>query len=85
MNTSNKYLDKSNYYFRVLGANDKGLNYINKLPKTTKAKIITSFKNMENNDLVLQELKATKLYGLITNQPNLYLEEFKVPIIGGKK
>lgn len=85
MNTSNKYLDKSNYYFRVLGASDKGLNYINKLPKTTKAKIITSFKNMENNDLVLQELKATKLYGLITNQPNLYLEEFKVPIIGGKK
>jgi len=85
METSNKYFNKPNYYLRILGANQTGLNYLNTLPKATKEKIITSFKNLEENKLVKMELKATKLYGLLTNKINLYLEEYKVPIIIGGK
>lgn len=84
MNTNKDYQDKANYYLRLLGSSDQGLTYINSLPKTTKSKIITSFKNLEKDDLVQTELKATKIYGLLTNQPNIYLNEYKIPIIGGK-
>lgn len=85
MNTNKDYQDKANYYLRLLGANDLGLTYINTLPKTTKSKITTSFKNLEKDDLVQIELKATKIYGLLTNQPDIYLNEYKTPILGGKK
>ncbi len=83
MKTNKIYENKSTYYLRMLGANKNGLAYINKLPKSTKEKIITSFKNLENNKLVQTELKATKLYCLLTNKNSLNLEEFKIPIIGG--
>jgi len=84
LNTDKKYESTYNSYLRLLGASDLGLNYINQLPKDIKSEIITSFKNKLDNDLVLKELQATKLYGLLTNDLNLYLEEFKIPILGGK-
>lgn len=84
MNTNIKYQDKANFYLRVLGASNSGFEYINTLPKTTKSKIITSFKNKEDNELVQLELKASKIYSLLIDQKDLYLNEFKVPVTGGR-
>ena len=44
-----------------------------------KIKIITSFKNKEDNELVNIELLVTKLYGIITNNYDLYKEEYNIP------
>ena len=68
-------------YLRVLGMNTNGKKYISHLDKETKSKIITSFKNL-NNLNVEYELLATKIYGIITDQKDLYLNEYKIPIIG---
>ena len=43
-----------------------------------QGQIITTFKNT-NNDLVNIELKATKLYSIITNNYNLVKEEYNIP------
>lgn len=83
MDINNKYMDKSNYYLRVLGASNNGLEYLNTLPKTTKSKIITSLKNLDSNEFVQIELKATKIYEILTNK-KIYIKEFKIPIIGGR-
>jgi len=66
-------------YLRVLGFNKDAKKYINKLQKEIKEKIITSPKN-SNNYYCLNELKATKLYDIITNS-NIYKDEYKIPII----
>ena len=84
LNTNKDYEGKHLNYLRLLGANDNGLSYLNQLPKEIKNIVITSFKK-NDNDLVLKELQATKLYGIITKQNDLYLEEFKIPILGGKQ
>ena len=55
-----------------------GKKHINSLDKEIKKDIITSFKNIDN-DLVNLELKATKLYGIITNNFDIYIEEFNIP------
>ena len=73
---TNEYNDKD--YYRVLGFKKNMKSYFNKLP--IKKDIITTFKNIDD-EIVKQELKTTKLYGLITKNYNLYLEEFKIPII----
>lgn len=73
---TNEYNDKD--YYRVLGFRKNMKSYFNKLP--IKKDIITTFKNIDD-EIVKQELKTTKLYGLITKNYNLYLEEFKIPII----
>lgn len=70
----NKYLN----YIRVLGIDEIGKKHISSLPKEIKKEIITSFKN-NDNDLIQIELKATKLYGIITNNYNIYKEEFNIP------
>ena len=80
-NTSNCYEVSS--YLRILGFNDKGRKHVSSLNKLIKNMIITSFKNNFDN-LVLSELNATKIYGLITNNDKLYLEEFKIPIKQGE-
>lgn len=66
-------------YYRVLAFNTYGEKYLNTLPKEIKKSIITSFKNV-NNNIADIELKVTNLYGLITNNDNLYLNEFNIPI-----
>lgn len=78
LNVDKKYENNYVYYLRVLGMNDNGKKYINSLPKDIKKQIITSFKN-NDNDLVNIELKATKLYGIITNNYDLYKEEYNIP------
>lgn len=74
---------ENNYhnYLRILSMNQKGKKYVNTLSKEIKKQIITSFKN-QNNYLVNIELQASKLFGLINNQPELYLQEYNVPFIG---
>ena len=71
-------------YLRVLGMNNKGKIFISKLKKDIKKSIITSFKNHEDNLIVQYELLATKLYGIITDKNDLYLNEYKIPIILGE-
>lgn len=84
LNIPKSYEKNYHFYLRILSMNDKGKQYINKLPKDIKKDIITTFKN-QTNYLVELELKASKLYGVITNNPLLYLQEFNVPFIGENK
>ena len=71
-------------HLRLMGANEKGLDYLNTLPKELKKSIITSFKNLEDNDIVQSEIKATRLYSLLANY-DIQKEEYKIPIILGGK
>jgi predicted nucleotidyltransferase len=84
LNTKKNFENQKLSYLRVLGSNQKGLKYIRKLPKDIKSEIITTFKNQENI-LIQSELKATKLYGLLSDRPELIMEEYKIPIITGGK
>lgn len=84
LNVSKQYENNYVYYLRVLGMNDIGQKHINSLSKEIKKQIITSFKNINNNDLVNMELKVTKLYGIITNNYDLYKEEYNIPYRKGK-
>ena len=62
---------------RVLGMSTNGEKLIKSLNKEVKKSIVTTLKN--NTDEVFKiELKATKLYDIITNQ-NTLINEFKVP------
>jgi len=72
-----------NNYNRILGFNNNGELHIKTLSKDTKKNIITSFKNV-NNNIANIELKSTFLYGIITNNKNLYLQEFNIPIRSDK-
>jgi hypothetical protein len=65
-----------------MSMNNIGKKYVNKLPKEIKKQIITSFKNQDNY-LVDIELKASKLFSLINNKPNLFINEFKTPYVEG--
>lgn len=66
-------------YLRILGFNKKGESHIKTLPKDIKEQIITTFKGQES-DLCNYELKATKLYGLLSGEENIYLQEYQMPI-----
>lgn len=66
--------NQDDYYLRVLGFNKKGEKHLSNIDKP----IITSPKNI-NNKLLNIELKASKLYALITNNDNYYQEEFLIP------
>ncbi len=66
------------YYLRVLGMNSRGKKHISNLPKEIKEKIITSFKN-KNEEIIKIELTSTKLYGIICNNYEIYKEEFNIP------
>ena len=63
-------------YIRVLGFNKKGRDYLNKIKKEVKVPIYTNF----NKDLEL-ELKVTKIYAQIVNDPSLIKKEIKNIII----
>ena len=62
-------------YIRILGFNDKGRNYLNKVKKEVNLPILSRFKR--NFSPILDfELKTTSIYGLINNDRNLILEEY---------
>ncbi len=71
--------DQKIEYYRVLGFNKDGEEHIRELDKEIKAKIITGYKSVLSNESNI-ELKATKLYGLLTGNDKLYLKEYQIPI-----
>ncbi|MCM1259476.1 MAG: nucleotidyltransferase family protein [Prevotella sp.] len=76
-----KRIDNEEPYLRILGLNSYAKEYIRKLPKQTKNYLFSSPKEMKQSNIqLLLELKATRLYGILTEQPNLYINEFKLPI-----
>ena len=63
-------------YIRILGFNKKGREYLNSIKKQVEIPIYTNF----NKDLEL-ELKVTKIYAQIVNDPSLIKKEIKNIII----
>lgn len=71
MSKSMKEID----YIRILGFNDKGRSYLNKVKKEVNLPILSRFKR--NFSPILDfELKTTSIYGLINNDRNLIVEEY---------
>lgn len=66
-------------YLRVLGFNKIGERHLKTLPKNIKEEIITTFKGQLSAPCQY-ELKATKLYGLLSEEENIYLQEYQMPI-----
>ena len=71
-------------YLRILGFDKIGINYVNKLDKETKSLIFASIKELNKTNLCYNiaeiELNATKLYSLITNNFDLIIKEYQLPI-----
>lgn len=82
LETPKEYSNMYFNYLRILSMNSLGKKYVSSLSKETKAKIITNVKKHLDDVNVIYELKATKLFSLLVDNPKLYLEEFKMPIIG---
>ena len=82
LETPKEYSNMYFNYLRILSMNSSGKKYVSSLSKETKAKIITNVKKHLDDVNVIYELKATKLFSLLVDNPKLYLEEFKMPIIG---
>lgn len=84
---SNVTYDK---YLRVLGMNENGLKYIHTLPKDIKNKIFSSPNSINKSNKYLEklintEINATKLFGIITNDVEIYKNEYILPIIRRNK
>ncbi len=76
-----KIIESQTPYLRILGLNSQAKQYIRMLPKQTKNYLFSSPKEMTSPNIHLQlELKATRLYSILIGQPNLYINEFKLPI-----
>ena len=76
-------------YIRVLGANKKGLNILNKIKNVSQVKIITKFSNYKEHkindiDIFLEfEKKSTDLFflGLDLNTPLVDMDFYISPYI----
>lgn len=62
-------------YIRILGFNEKGRKYLNKVKKDSGLKIISKFER--NNKLLNLELKSTIIYSIPHNEVNLIEKEYK--------
>jgi len=70
-------LEKNNYkleYIRVLGFNNKGKKYLNKIKKNTNLPLITKY-----NDKLSFEFKVSKIYSIVSNDD--IKDELNKPII----
>ena len=65
-------------YIRVLGFNDKGRNYLNKIKKTSNLPIITGYSNIDSKILDIEN-RVNKIYAL-DNEEELIERELKGPI-----
>lgn len=75
-----------NKYLRILGINTKGLDYLKLLSKENKEFVFSGTKELKNlpqevKEINSIELKATKLYSIITNNDSLNKKEQQLPII----
>ncbi len=73
-------------YLRILGMSSKGVHYLNTLDKDVKNLIFSGTKELKNQDdetkiINEYELKATKLYGILTNDDTLLKKEQQLPIL----
>ena len=75
-NTKKDY-NKDINYIRVLGMNNNGIRILKKIKKDINIPIITKFKK-EYEYLFLDDIKASKIYSLITNYD--YKDDFKTSI-----
>lgn len=66
-------------YIRVLGFNQRGRNYLNKIKKETSIKIITKYKDIDSPLLEIEK-KASFIYSIIVNDSSLIKKEFEKPI-----
>lgn len=68
-------------YLRILGFNNKGRTYLNKIKKNINIPIYTNYKPDKSNVLDI-EYKSTYIYAIITNNLSLIEKEYKnKPII----
>ena len=68
-------------YLRILGFNQTGRNYLNKIKKDIQLPIYTNYKDNLSNVFDI-EFKSTYIYSLITNDYNLINQEYQnKPII----
>ena len=73
---ANKFTDIG--YIRILGCNDCGKRYLNKIKKSIDIPIITNPRN-NTNEMFLLENRITSVYNLITN--NNIKDNLETPII----
>ena len=66
-------------YIKVLGFNEHGKKYLNKIKKESSIPIITKYKDI-NSKLLEKEKKASIIYSLITNDNSIITKEFTKPI-----
>jgi len=66
-------------YIRILGFNEKGKKYLNKIKKETSIPLVTNYKNV-NSKLLEKEYNITKIYSLLVNDNNLIKQELQSPI-----
>lgn len=81
----NKDINHQSPYLRILGFDKLGELLLRKLSPEIKQQIFSGYNELANktnpaSEIAMHELRATKIYGLITNNPLLYLEEYKLPI-----
>ena len=60
---------KESEYIRVLGFNEKGKNYLNKVKKESRLPIITGYSNIESKILDI-EFKVNSIYFMISKEKN---------------
>lgn len=75
------FVPQYHHHLRILGMNTNGKKFVSTFKKGKKSLIITTYKNKEGYN-IKYELLASRLYSIITEQNGLYLNEFKIPIIG---
>lgn len=75
---------KNNEYIRILGFNDNGKNYLNKVKKETNIPIITGYSNISSKILDI-EYRVSSIYYMVSNEKEknylMSLEYTSKPII----
>ena len=67
-------------YIRVLGFNTIGKTYLKEIKKDINIPLITSYKNINDNNLNI-EYKVTCIYSILVNDDTLIKKELEKPII----
>ncbi len=79
-NYNKDYIKSLNNYFRVLGFDNKGLNLLNSIKKTTSLNLISKF-NKNNSKLAPLDILSTKAYSILNNNISPTQDFEKPPII----
>lgn len=72
-------------YIRILGFNDKGRKYLNKIKKKVDIPIISKI-SKEKDSMLEFEIETTKIYALTEKEPNILIEkEYNNKLYKGEK